>query len=325
MNLLQKETDEVSTKETSTTLAETIFEIIMNYSHSKIFNIKVKFDDPDVNVAVQNHLNKINSFIQKKEAIQIILPAFPAKSPNREKTIGTKPDLGEFLGLKRLNNICSEIQEVYTPGAKVVICSDGRVFSDIVQVSDNDVTAYSVALKDIIKREHIDNLKTFNLDDIFPQLSYKEMRDKLTNNYGKNLQKIKVNVKNQESEKTLFNGLHKFVFEDMSFLNNELSKNQLKRQSKEIAYQIIQRSHAWSDIVAEHFPKSIRISIHPQKLDTGKIGIQLVKCNNNWGTPWHNVVLLDEEGYQLIKCKEAKEMGAELTSSQKGYSFYSMI
>ncbi|WP_106794864.1 isocyanide synthase family protein [Aquimarina sp. Aq78] len=324
MNLSQNDSV-VSIKKEQSSLAKKIFNVIMNYSHLKVFDIEIIFDDPDVDVAVRNHLKKINSFIHKNEPIRLILPAFPAKSPNREKTLGIKPDLGEFLGLKRLNKICTQIQQIYTPGAKVVICSDGRVFSDIVQVNDDDVTTYSEALNDMIKRENINYLETFNLDNVFPELSYDEMRYELSNNYGESIEEVKYNVKNQESEKNLFNGLHKFVYEDMSVLNRELSKNQLKKQSKEIAYQVIQRSHSWSDLVAKFFPECIRISIHPQKLNTGKIGIQLVKCNHNWGTPWHNVVLLDEEGYKLVKNKEAKEMGAELISSQKGYSFYSMV
>lgn len=40
--------------------------------------------------------------------------------------------------------IGDQIREIYAPGAKVTICSDGRVFSDLVAVTDENVTLYGV-------------------------------------------------------------------------------------------------------------------------------------------------------------------------------------
>ena len=35
----------------------------------------------------------------------------------------------------------------YPPGARITICSDGRVFSDLVGVCDKDVTNYGIEIK----------------------------------------------------------------------------------------------------------------------------------------------------------------------------------
>lgn len=75
------------------------------------------------------------------------MPAFPAKSGNYEKTHSHLPDFGEVESLRRLNEVAARIGEVYAPGAEFVICSDGRVFSDLVGVKENDVTDYAKEIK----------------------------------------------------------------------------------------------------------------------------------------------------------------------------------
>lgn len=45
-----------------------------------------------------------------------------------DKVIGHLPDLGEELALARLHAICTDIQEVYEPGAMISITTDGLLF-----------------------------------------------------------------------------------------------------------------------------------------------------------------------------------------------------
>lgn len=68
--------------------------------------------------------------VKKREAVRMILPAFPFKSPNaRDKVLGVMPDLGEELALYHLNGLCENIGRVYEPGADVFISSDGLVYN----------------------------------------------------------------------------------------------------------------------------------------------------------------------------------------------------
>ena len=72
----------------------------------------------------------VEAYIVKNEPVQMVLPAFPFKSPNRkDKTLGSLPDLGEELALQHLNGLCESITEIYEHGAKVVITSDGLVYN----------------------------------------------------------------------------------------------------------------------------------------------------------------------------------------------------
>lgn len=72
--------------------------------------------------------------IEHGKPIRMVLPAFPAKSPSRDKTLSHLPDHGEELALRNLNELCKRIGQIYEPGARIVICSDGRVFADVVRI-----------------------------------------------------------------------------------------------------------------------------------------------------------------------------------------------
>lgn len=72
----------------------------------------------------------VEAQVKKSEPIRMVLPAFPFKSPNRKnKVLGALPDLGEELALQHLNGLCESIREIYEPGAKVFIASDGLVYN----------------------------------------------------------------------------------------------------------------------------------------------------------------------------------------------------
>ena len=80
------------------------------------------------------HRAKLDYFIRRSEQIHFVLPAFPAKSANQTKVLGALPDLGESMALSFLQSLCDYIGYFYRPGARVTICSDGHVFSDVVAV-----------------------------------------------------------------------------------------------------------------------------------------------------------------------------------------------
>lgn len=72
----------------------------------------------------------IYSQVKSSSEIQMILPAFPFKSPNRVgKTLGALPDKGEELAMAHLNGLCAAISDIYEPGAKLTIASDGLVYN----------------------------------------------------------------------------------------------------------------------------------------------------------------------------------------------------
>lgn len=58
------------------------------------------------------------------------LPAFPFKSPNTQsKVLGRLPDKGEEFAMAHLNGLCLAVKDIYPPGAKLTIVSDGLVYN----------------------------------------------------------------------------------------------------------------------------------------------------------------------------------------------------
>lgn len=91
-----------------------------------------KFDDTVHRLAAgtPKFLSIIEVFVLSGQPVEMCLPAFPFKSANKVyKVFGTLPDKAEELALERLNTMCVRIGEVYAPGAKILIISDGLVYN----------------------------------------------------------------------------------------------------------------------------------------------------------------------------------------------------
>lgn len=259
------------------------------------------------------HQSKVERFIQREEPIHFVVPAFPAKSPNQSKVLGALPDLGEHMALGFLQSLCDYVSHFYAPGARVTVCSDGHVFGDVVGVTDSAVTAYREGLTDLIRGADLTSLDMFGLDDAFGSTDYPKLRQILEDDYSSSLETLKESVRNEKDTRSLFNGIHRFMFEDaLARRPGEASRTKLRNDSKETAYQTIRRSNAWSRVVAEKFPEAMRLSIHPQPPHSEKFGLQLMRTRDGWLTPWHGVVLDDGVTRSLVKRWEAEEMEASL-------------
>lgn len=258
------------------------------------------------------HLPRVQHFVSQNLPIQMVLPAFPAKSPNLGKVLGTRPDTAERLALRQLQTVCEEIGELYPPGASITICSDGHVFSDLVGVPDETVTAYNSEIRQLIGEMNLGRLNFFNLQDLYAQPDYPRLRDQLLPHFSEPLEQIRKRVKECPPDRHLFDGLHRFLFEDYAATHPQASRNRARQLTKDLTYQVMARSNAWGRIVAMHFPEALRLSIHPQMSHSDKIGILLTPAEDNWVTPWHGVALLRDQDYLLTKREAAEKAGARL-------------
>lgn len=259
------------------------------------------------------HLDRLMAAIGAARPIHLILPAFPAKSPNPMKTLGPEPDLGERIGLKQLQDVCDEIGEFYAPGARCTICSDGHVFSDLVGVADDAVSRYRTGLLAMLDEERTSDLATFDLSDCFPSDDFTTQREELLIGYAEPQAALRERVAAEPDARTQFNGIHRFVFEDtLAGGAAGRSRNEIRNITKAVAYRVVQRSNAWSRLLEERFPEAIRLSIHPQRRVSPKIGVRLVPTDDPWGTPWHGVMLADPAGFRLVRRQQAEALDAAL-------------
>ncbi|AZZ38251.1 pyoverdine biosynthesis protein PvcA [Bdellovibrio sp. qaytius] len=266
------------------------------------------------------HLAKIELAVSQGQPVTFVLPAFPGKSPNPAKVLGPLPDMAERCALEFLQHLCDRIKQYYSPGGKIILCSDGRVFSDVVGLRDEDVTNYQNEISKMIETHDLNSISTFNLEELYSTVDFDEMRNHLMQHYGEPIEKLEASVhrgkspdssvEDQESHR-LYLGITRFLIEDATYPGQTKSRSSLQKESRVRAYAVIQRSKAWGDLVEDKFPDAVRLSIHPQSCGSAKLGIRLIEPDN-WATPWHGVAVLVRGRYMLLKRAHAESIGAQL-------------
>jgi len=274
----------------------------------------------------QVQLPRIAAFIEAGEPIEFVLPAFPAKSPNPGKVLDSRPDMAERLSLSFLNHLCQRIQLFYAPGAKITVCSDGRVFGDLVRIGDAHISAYQDALRLMIEEIGATHIGVFNLEDVrafeAQRDNHEQLRQLLIDGYAEPLESIRETLLASEEGLLLYRAITRFLYEDGLTPDYQGSKTALQRDAKERAYGVIQRSWAWGALLADQFPRAIRLSIHPQPADSLKFGIHMMPTRDDWLTPWHGVAVNTEDRFVLMKRSEVLELGGELVQINGQPSHY---
>jgi pyoverdine/dityrosine biosynthesis protein Dit1 len=258
------------------------------------------------------HHDRVLRFIREATAIEFVLPGFPGKSPNRQKVLGSLPDMAEKLALHFLNSVCENIREVYPHGARIIICSDGRVFSDIVGIRDSDITRYRAGLREVITHRRYAPIRLFGLDDVYPGFGHWATRAHLLRGYGERIEELRSRVRAEEELRNLHRGLVRILSEDADRSGKEGNRATPALDSERRGYGVLQRSRAWGRVIAERFPHAVRLSIHPQPCGSGKLGIRLLDATDDWITPWHGVAVDVAGRFTLMKRREAEELGARL-------------
>jgi len=265
----------------------------------------------------------IEAFVLAGRPVRLVLPAFPGKSPNRAKVLGTLPDMAEELALGFLDSLTGRIREIYPPGAEIVICSDGRVFSDAVHLSDDDITAYHRELRAMIAALPTRSVSLFTLDEVpeLAALGHDDMRRVLTERHAVPLDRLRSRIR-QGEDLPLYRAITRFLFEDGNTPEYRGSRAALQRDARARAYVVIQRSKAWGDFLAGQFPGSVRLSIHPQPCSAPKLGIRLGESTGTWLTPWHGVAVDVGGRLVLMKRAEAEALDGELVERDGRPSHY---
>lgn len=277
------------------------------------------------------HIAKIVSAVSRGLPITFVLPAFPGKSPNPAKVLGTLPDMAERRALQFLQDLCDRIGQYYSPGARIILCSDGRVFSDVVGMRDNDVTAYQQELARMISGSGFTSISTFDLDDLYDGLDFDQMRTRLMEEYGESIDVLKSAISrggksddcapDDKEANRLYCGITRFLVEDAMFPGQKQSRTSIQKECRRRAYEVIQRSKAWGDWVEAQFPQAIRLSIHPQTCGAKKLGIRLIEPDH-WLTPWHGVAVEVSGRFILLKRSQAEQLGARLVHLEGRPSHY---
>ncbi|MEV0371280.1 isocyanide synthase family protein [Streptomyces sp. NPDC050636] len=263
-------------------------------------------DTPD---AFPAQLRQLAGPVAAGEPIVFALPGFPCKSPNPAKALGPLPDEGERLALRFLDELCARVAAVHPPGARMVICSDGHVFSDLIHVPDRDIDAYGDALRRLIRDEGLSHLEVFDLRDVYgDDMSHDAKRSLVHERYAPALEDLRSLTRSDTPTRRLYQGITRFLLEDTVSFSG--TRSALQRDCRRRAYGVIQRSRAWGDLIAEHWPEAFRLSIHPQPRGSAKFGIRLLDAPDVWMTPWHSCLLQHADGRrELMHRADAERLG----------------
>ncbi|MBJ7516939.1 MAG: isocyanide synthase family protein [Stenotrophomonas sp.] len=270
---------------------------------------------------------RVRDFVQAGEAVHMVLPAFPAKSPSLRKVLGTLPDLAEALSLDALERLCARIAAIHRAGARLTICSDGHVFGPTIGVCDPVIDQYQVAIRAMIARRRLEHLDTFCLCDCASLLAgtagHDDRRAALLAQHGQSLDDIRTGLLQTEDGLRQLRGIIRFMAEDDWRADDARSATQIQREAKARAYQVVQRSLAWGSFLQAKFPRSIRLSIHPQARGSDKMGIHMLPTADAWLTPWHAVAVDLGDRAVLMKRHQAESQGARLVHVDGCPSHYS--
>jgi pyoverdine/dityrosine biosynthesis protein Dit1 len=262
-------------------------------------------DDP---AAFGPQLDQLTGFLATGDPILFTLPAFPCKSPNPAKVLGHLPDHGERLALRFLDDLCARIEEIHPAGAQVLICSDGHIFGDLIGVPDDHVDAYAAGLRAVMAQENLTRLALFTLTDVLGELPYDEKRQRVHDRYAPSAGELRARAKSDPEFLHLYLGITRFLVNDTTGFPG--SRTALQRDCRRRAYGVIQRSRAWGALIAEHHPRSVRLSIHPQPAGAAKFGIRLLNAAGLWTTPWHSCAVHRTDGtWELLPRRNAEKLG----------------
>ncbi|MFF4500985.1 L-tyrosine/L-tryptophan isonitrile synthase family protein [Streptomyces sp. NPDC001401] len=258
--------------------------------------------------AFPHQLRQITDCVRKGAPIVFTLPGFPCKSPNPAKVLGHLPDMGERLSLTFLDTLCTEIERLHPPGARMLICSDGHVFGDLIGVPDARIDAYADELRTLIRQLGLHRLSVFDLRDVLGDLPHEAKRAHVHERYAPTLDALRAEIHTDAPTLALYRGITRFLVEDTA--DHEGTRSALQRDCRKRAYGVIQRSRAWGELIGDHHPHSVRLSIHPQPIGAPKFGIRLLDTPDAWTTPWHSAALHRTDGtWTLLPGAEAAGRG----------------
>ncbi|KAI8937884.1 hypothetical protein NX059_005571 [Plenodomus lindquistii] len=291
----------------NTMVSGKILDIVFLYSLNKFSDTEAILE-----AGRPKFLSVIDKFVTAKQPVEMCLPAFPFKSANKVyKVLGSLPDKAEELALDRLNTMCSHIRDVYPPGAKLTIISDGLVYNDLLGISDRDTWKYGEALREMCTQKgftHIDfsrlrDLATFpGLPDKLQEISYvanaTNFRRVILNKYGKEDINIDNEIAINPDTKLTYLGYRRFLESDLQHifpLGEGRTSNGYKRDVKYLAKQMLIRGYAFAGACKNAFPHHLRLSIH-QSIGEHKVSMSLLNTKTGYTTPWHCCVALMADG-----------------------------
>lgn len=259
-------------------------------------------------------LVEIEFFVSQNNPIECTILGFPFKIPVPLKTNRTLPDLGELLSLHRLYRVGQLIQEIYEPGCKIVIYSEGA-FASAVGVSEEHAEQYHVYLEYLIE--------TFGYGEIVEVRRLSDMEstvDNFQDFYQEKVQELQ-SLYNKGDEEYLkkyqgtYDAVAKIVSTQgidqdllMDAYNPDLTDNDCREQVLSVRQDIRKRTHEAIflyhaylmtrdriEFLETQTPNSLRMSVSPKP---NRYGVQPINSSCN-KLAYHSVPVVDRNTQEI--------------------------
>ncbi|KAJ5509198.1 hypothetical protein N7527_011341 [Penicillium freii] len=294
----------------------------------------------DIGRVFESVPEKLKINITANQPITMVLPAFPWKSPNQDKVLGYGADLGEEMGLAKLNHLCEEISKVYPYGARLILVCDGPVYNDLVGVPDDEYYDYGIELRKIAQKKHFScihftrlmNLLGLGDGEKIPKADYLRLvstcREKLMSpTYFDPTFDIDHELRTNPDTNTTYRSYFSRISEDLKWAKGfdplvAADPTLYSTEVSKMAKTMINRLIAYEAVINATLGKYIRLSIHPS-LGRNKISIPLLRQGDMFGDmPWHaSVVVLSNGEIKTGRSREFHELYEVVMKHGRPYYF----
>lgn len=231
--------------------------------------------------------------IKARQPIEMLLPGFPHKNPNRRKTLSSLPDLAEKMVLSRLEEFCAQVSEIYSPpgyqaGCRITIFSDGRVWGDLLGVSEKEILDYGIALRNMLPPdspyilfENLDSYLTIESGEVAGSILERDFRPKSS---------VHLDDYNE-----IFDRFSRLIREDRLWKNNQ-SEIEITHLCSDFAKIMMSRHAAFRQLIKSVYHDVVRLSVHEGNCAGPQFSIRLFAEPENRALPYHCAIVLDGNG-----------------------------
>ncbi|KAJ5447911.1 Pyoverdine biosynthesis [Penicillium cf. griseofulvum] len=294
----------------------------------------------DVGKVFESVPDKLKINITENQPITMILPAFPWKSPNQDKVLADGADLGEEMGLAKLNHLCEDISKIYPYGARLILICDGPVYNDLVGVPDDEYYDYGIEIRKIAQEKHFSSIQFVRLMNLLglgdgekiSKADYLRLvptcREKLMSpTYFDPTFDIEHELKTNPDTRTTYESYFSRISEDLKWAKGldpvvAADPSLYTAEVSKMAKTMINRLIAYEAVINYTLGKYIRLSIHPS-LGLNKISIPLLRQGDLFGDmPWHaSVVVLSNGEIKTGKSREFRKLYEVVVRHGRPYYF----
>lgn len=235
----------------------------------------------------------IGSAVRSSKPIQMLLPGFAHKNPNRRKTLGFLPDLAEKVVLLRLNNFCAQASDIYCPagedsGCQITIFSDGRIWGDLLGVSTRTFVDYGIALRQMLPRQ-TPHLRFEDFDTHLLVDKKASFIEAFENHWARQHRQP------MSDQQQLLARFARLISEDRMW-EPSLSESMIKQMSQSIAKRMLKRLAAFRGFLDATYTSHVRLSVHVGSGGGPNFPVRLFSNSDCCELPYHCVMVLDANG-----------------------------